>query len=177
MRQIFSTGSQICNRSGRRGRKFATGLVDADAVVIYNEEWAKILRSKGHEPSAEPHPNPRLSERSRAARQGAPLPDVKGTRTHKSDFKLAKSRVWHTAQEIAAYRQALKGKGGGKAAAPAASRGKGKGGKRGGRATGWLTWNGMWRYRGRDHTMRDLQDLREDCAHSHFLLRLIVITL
>ena len=33
---------------------FAFGVVDAHAVEIYNDEWAKLLRSKGFEPTRTP---------------------------------------------------------------------------------------------------------------------------
>ena len=159
---------------------FAFGVVDADAVEIYNVEFAEILRSKGFEPSRDRHPHPRLSARGRAARSGAPLPDVVGPRTHRSDYKQKKDLVWQTGREIAAFCQAMAGKGQGKVAAPAASRGKGKGGKR--KAGGWvpggeLTRDGKWMLRGQPYTMRELKALHEDRAYSHCLLHLMIITL
>ena len=157
---------------------FAFGVVDADAVEIYNDEWAKILRSKGFEPNRGHHPNPRLSDRGRAAAKGEPLPDVVGPRTHRSEHKMKKNLAWQTSKEIGAYRQALAGKGRGKADAPAASRGKGKGDKSKGR--GWvvrgeLGRDGKWWLRDRSYNMRELEALREDRAYSHFLLHFIIM--
>ena len=156
---------------------FAFGVVDADAVKIYNEEWAKILRSKGYEPTSGPHPNPRLSVRGRAKARGEPLPDIAGPKTHKSEHKKCQDLLRKTGTEIVAYRQAQAGKGRGTAGAPAASRGQGKGkGKSWGVPSGQLESDGKWKVWGRSHTMLDLETMQQDRAHSHFILNLIVTT-
>ena len=159
---------------------FAFGVVDVDAVTIYNEEWAKIVRSKGFEPSRDPHPNPRLSDRGRAERLGEPLPDVVGPKTHRSERKRIQGLLKGTEQEIAAYRRAQGGRGRGTARAPAASRGCGKGGKCKGKSwevpTGHLQSDGRWRAWGQSFTMSELHERRQDRAYSHFMLNVIIRT-